>query len=51
VDYGKKAYSVEYINVLASPENMDKMLAVTDGARDVPVIVEEKKTTVGFGGS
>jgi len=39
------------VDVLASPENMDKMLALTKGARDVPVIVEEKKTTVGFGGS
>jgi len=37
--------------VLASPENMEQMLSHTDGARDVPVIVEEKKTTVGFGGS
>jgi len=39
------------VNVLASRENMDRMLEVTGGKRDVPVIVEEKKTTVGFGGT
>jgi len=42
---------VEYVDVKASAANMERMLAVTGGARDVPVIVEAKKTTVGFGGS
>jgi len=42
---------VEYVNVLASKEAMGRMLSITNGKRDVPVIVEEKKTTVGFGGS
>jgi len=30
---------------------MERMLGITNGGRDVPVIVEEKKTTIGFGGS
>ena len=30
---------------------MDAMLAVTAGRRDVPVIVEGEKVTVGYGGS
>ncbi len=42
---------MEYVDVRASSENMERMLEVTGGRRDVPVIVEEKKTTVGFGGS
>jgi len=39
------------VNVLASKENMERMLEVSGGRRDVPVIVDEKKTTIGFGGS
>ncbi len=39
------------MNVLASKENMERMLEVSGGRRDVPVIVDEKKTTIGFGGS
>jgi len=30
---------------------MERMLEVSGGRRDVPVIVDEKKTTIGFGGS
>jgi len=30
---------------------MDAMLAASDGRRNVPVIVEGEKATVGYGGS
>jgi hypothetical protein len=39
------------VNVKASAENMKRMLAYTEGSRDVPVIVENGKVTVGFGGT
>jgi len=30
---------------------MERMLEASGAKRDVPVIVEEKKTTIGFGGT
>ncbi len=30
---------------------MEEMLSVSGGRRDVPLIVEEGKTTIGYGGS
>lgn len=30
---------------------MEEMLSLSGGRRDVPLIVEEGKTTVGYGGS
>jgi len=32
-------------------EAMREMLSVSGGRRDVPLIVEEGKTTIGYGGS
>lgn len=42
---------VEYVNVKASPENMDRMLKASGGARQVPVIVEGGTAVAGFGGA
>ena len=41
----------EYIDVESSAEGLDRMLKVSGGVREVPVIVEEGKVTVGFGGT
>ena len=45
---------VEYVNVKADPEGMERMLSLNP-ARQVPVIVEnpggEKKVITGFGGT
>jgi glutaredoxin len=38
------------VNVKASDENMRRMLAVSKGARNVPVIVEGGMVNVGYGG-
>lgn len=38
------------MNVKASGENMQRMLAVSKGARSVPVIVEGGMVNVGYGG-
>lgn len=50
-DYAKKGFDVEYVNVKASPENMAKMLEVSGGRRNVPVIVEGGMVAVGYGGT
>ena len=41
----------EYINVKKNRADLDRMFAYTHGARQVPVIVEGTKVTVGFGGT
>jgi glutaredoxin 3 len=45
--YGDRAV---YINVDADPEKLKEMLALTVGRRQVPVIVEGDKVSVGFAG-
>jgi glutaredoxin len=42
---------VEYVDVKADPAGLEKMLAHSKGIRQVPVIVEGTKVTVGFGGT
>jgi hypothetical protein len=39
------------VDVKQSSQNMDAMLIVSAGRRNVPVIVEGEKVTIGFGGS
>jgi len=48
LNYGDKA---EYIDVRKDPSKMQEMLKFSGGARRVPVIVEDGKATVGYGGS
>jgi glutaredoxin 3 len=40
-----------YINVKKDRAELDNMLALTRGRRQVPVIVEDGQVTVGFGGT
>jgi len=42
---------VEYRNVLEDPASLAEMLRLVDGRRDVPVVLEGGKATVGYGGS
>jgi glutaredoxin len=49
--YAAESIPFEYINVRKSPSSLDRMLEYSDGLRKVPVIVEEDKVTIGFGGS
>jgi len=46
--YGNKA---EYIDVKSDASNMEKMLRYSEGERQVPVIVQNKKVTIGYGGT
>ena len=50
-DYRDRGRNVRYINVKKSPADLDAMLALTGGRRDVPVIVDHGKVTIGFGGT
>ena len=50
-DYRRRGVAVEYVNVKKSPADLDRMLRVTNGRRQVPVIVDDGKITIGFGGT
>ncbi len=50
-DYARRGISVEYINVKKDLQAMERMLEFSAGRREVPVIVEGEKVTVGFGGT
>jgi glutaredoxin 3 len=45
--YGGRAV---FVNVDADPEKLKEMMVFSGGKRQVPVIVEGKKVTVGFAG-
>ncbi|MBW8713987.1 MAG: glutaredoxin family protein [Acidobacteria bacterium] len=42
---------VQYLNVKKNPADLQRMLEYSKGARRVPVIVDDGKVTVGFGGT
>lgn len=50
-DYAARGYDVRYFNVKKDASRLTRMLALTDGRRAVPVIVEGGAVTVGFGGT
>jgi glutaredoxin 3 len=41
----------EYVNVKKDRDGLERMLHHSRGRRDVPVIVEDGKVTIGYGGS
>ena len=50
-DYAKKNVPVRYIDVYDDAGGMKNMLEATRGRREVPVIVEGEKVTIGYGGT
>ena len=46
-----KSKGAEYINVKRDPAALDRMLELSKGRRAVPVIVEDGKVTIGYGGT
>ena len=42
---------MEYRNVLKDPDALTEMLRLVGGGRNVPVVLEGGKATVGYGGS
>ena len=49
--FAGKGYAVDYRNVKKSAPDLEEMLARTKGARRVPVIVEDGRVTIGYGGT
>ncbi len=47
----KEGAKVIYRDVVEDAEAMAEMLKLTGGSRQVPVLVEQGKVAVGFGGS
>jgi len=41
----------EYINVLKDADGLKRMLVFSHNQREIPVIVEAGKVTIGFGGT
>ena len=50
-DHAKRRVPFEYHNVKKDKAALERMLGFTKGRRDVPVIVDGDRVTVGFGGT
>ena len=50
-DYARRKVDVEYFNVKKDRQQLEQMLQLTKGRREVPVIVDGDKVTIGFGGT
>jgi glutaredoxin len=50
-DYQARKVPYRYINVKKDRAELDHMLKLTGGRRQVPVIVEAGHVTIGFGGT
>jgi glutaredoxin 3 len=50
-DFAARHIPFEYVNVKKNPGDLKRMLGYTKGRREVPVIVEGSKVTIGFGGT
>ena len=50
-DFARRNIGFEYVNVKRTREALDRMLSYSNGRRQVPVIVEGEKVTIGFGGT
>ncbi|HEY3884470.1 MAG TPA: UXX-star (seleno)protein family 1 [Vicinamibacterales bacterium] len=50
-EYAKRGAPFEYVNVKKNPADLERMLTFSGGRRQVPVIVDNGKVTIGFGGT
>ena len=49
--FSRRKIPFEYINVLQDANALERMLEHSKGRRQIPVIVDAGKVTIGFGGS
>ena len=49
--YEKKGYAVDYRDVQKDPSLIHEMMDKSGGRRQVPVIIEGSKVTIGYGGT
>jgi glutaredoxin 3 len=47
----KRGVPHEYLDVKSDKRLLDEMLKLSRGRREVPIIVENGKVTIGFGGT
>jgi glutaredoxin 3 len=50
-DFSRRKIPFEYVNVLQDDDGLQRMLEYSKGRRQIPVIVDAGKVTIGFGGS
>ncbi len=50
-DFERRRVAFEYVNVKKDRAGLARMLEYSGGRRAVPVIVEDGKVTIGFGGT
>lgn len=50
-DYARRGYRVEYFNAKKDAARLAELLKYSGGLRKVPVIVEDGRVTIGFGGT
>lgn len=50
-DFAARGVAFDYLEVTKDRAAMTRMLGFSKGARQVPVIVEGERVTIGFGGS
>ncbi|MGB7948261.1 MAG: glutaredoxin domain-containing protein, partial [Candidatus Binatia bacterium] len=50
-DFARRKIPFDYINVLEDDDGLKRMLEHSKGRRQIPVIVDTGKVTIGFGGS
>jgi glutaredoxin 3 len=50
-DSARRGIEIDCVNVKRSPEGLSRILEISGGKRQVPVIVGEGCVTVGFGGT
>ena len=50
-DFSRRKIPFEYVNVLQDDDGLQRMLELSKGRRQIPVIVDAGKVTIGFGGS
>jgi glutaredoxin 3 len=50
-DFEGRGIPFEYINVKKNAAELQRMLGFSQGRRVVPVIVDDGKVTIGFGGT
>ena len=49
-DYARRGVAFEYLNVKKNAPDLERMLTYSKGRREVPVIVENDRVTIGFAG-
>ena len=50
-DYARRHIEFAYVNVKKNAADLAQMLKYSKGRRQVPVIVDDGKVTIGFGGT